>query len=138
MIHGFKEFITRGNAIDLAVGVIIGGAFATVVNALVTSFLNPLIGGLVGKPTFDHWGEFHLNDATVQPGAVLTALINFLLIALALYFFLVLPMNKWAQRRATGTQETAEISEEAKVLVEIRDLLAAGATADGQPETPRH
>jgi len=138
MIQGFKEFITRGNAIDLAVGVIIGGAFATVIDALVNSFLNPLIGGLVGKPNFDSWGEFSVNDATVQPGAILTALINFLLIALALYFFLVVPMNKLAERRTTGEEESPEVSAEAKVLVEIRDLLAADAAPSGSPEAPRH
>ena len=142
MIQGFKDFVSRGNAIDLAVGVIIGGAFATVVNALVNSVINPLIGGLVGRPDFTSWGEFSVGDALVQPGAVLTALINFLLIALALYFFLVLPMNKLAERRAAGTEQAAPpVSDEARLLVEIRDLLAlqGGAeTETTQHVTPKH
>lgn len=137
MIQGFKNFISRGNAIDLAVGVIIGGAFAMVVDALVDKVINPLIAGLVGKPDFDDLWAFPVGSATVQPGAILTALINFLLVALALYFFLVVPMNKLAERRSSGAAEDAPApSEEVQLLTEIRDLLAS--PAGGTEGVPRH
>ncbi|MFZ1381733.1 MAG: large conductance mechanosensitive channel protein MscL [Scrofimicrobium sp.] len=138
MIQGFKDFISRGNAIDLAVGVIIGGAFATVVDALVDKFINPLIGGLIGKPDFDSFLQFTIGDAVVQPGAILTALVNFLLIALALYFFLVVPMNKLAEHGGTAEEEEAEkVSDEVKLLSDIRDLLAKDASPQDTP-SPRH
>lgn len=127
MIQGFKDFITRGNAIDLAVGVIIGGAFSTVVTALVDKFINPLVGGIFGKPNFDNVLEFTVRGATVQPGAILTALVNFLLVALALYFFIVLPMNKLASLRKPAEEEPEAVSDETQLLTEIRDLLARDA-----------
>ncbi|WP_194949702.1 large conductance mechanosensitive channel protein MscL [Actinomyces trachealis] len=122
MLKGFKEFISRGNAIDLAVGVIIGAAFKTIVDALVEKVINPLIGGIFGKPNFDSVGAFQINGAEVMPGAILTAIINFLLIAFALYFFLVVPMNKLNSKKKE--EAPAEPSDEVKLLTEIRDSLA--------------
>lgn len=127
MIQGFKDFITRGNAIDLAVGVIIGGAFSSVVTALVDKFINPLIGAIFGKPNFDKVLEFHIGQAAIQPGAILTALVNFLLVAIALYFFIVLPMNKLASLRSPAEEEPVAVSDETQLLTEIRDLLAKDA-----------
>ncbi len=126
MIQGFKEFISRGNAIDLAVGVVIGAAFTAVVTAVVEKFINPLVGGLFGEPNFDAVGQFKINDAVVQPGAILTALVSFLLVAFAVYFMIVVPMNKLAERRASGQEEpeAEEISEDVQLLMEIRDLLS--------------
>ncbi|MBM9432480.1 large conductance mechanosensitive channel protein MscL [Flaviflexus equikiangi] len=124
MLQGFKEFISRGNAIDLAVGVVIGAAFSGVVTALVDKFINPLIGALFGEPNFDSVGAFKLNGATIQPGAILTALVSFLLVALALYLFIVMPMNKLAERRAAGIAEEPKApAEDIMLLTEIRDLL---------------
>lgn len=124
MLQGFKEFISRGNAIDLAVGVVIGAAFSGVVTALVDKFINPLIGALFGEPNFDSVGAFKLNGATIQPGAILTALVSFLLVALALYLFIVMPMNKLAERRAAGiADEPKAPAEDIMLLTEIRDLL---------------
>ncbi len=131
MIQGFKDFITRGNAIDLAVGVVIGAAFTSVVTALVQKVINPLIGGIFGQPNFDNVGQFNIGDATIQIGAVITALVNFLLVALALYLFIVYPMNRLAERRATGeeTVEADDLPEDTQLLTEIRDLLAANGTS---------
>lgn len=88
MIQGFKDFISRGNAIDLAVGVVIGAAFGEVITALVEDFLNPLIGALFGKPDFNSLFEFQIHllgdPAVVRPGVFLTALLNFLIVAAAL------------------------------------------------------
>lgn len=87
MIQGFKDFISRGNAIDLAVGVVIGAAFGEVITALVEDFLNPLIGALFGKPDFNSLFEFQIHllgdPAVVRPGVFLTALLNFLIVAAA-------------------------------------------------------
>lgn len=129
MLKGFKEFIARGNAVDLAVGVIIGAAFSAVVNAVVEQVLNPLIGALFGQPNFDNLLSFTIegfgDPAVVSFGAVLSALMNFLIVAAALYFFVVLPLNKLAASRAEedGDPEEVEMSTEAALLVEIRDAL---------------
>ena len=129
MFAGFKEFIARGNAVDLAVGVVIGAAFTEVVNAIVTKVLNPLIGGIFGKPNFDHLWVITLGSgedvAEVLPFSILTALVNFLLVAAALYFLVVLPMNKLAARRKVEETEPAAPAEDVRVLTEIRDLIAA-------------
>lgn len=126
MLKGFKEFISRGNAIDLAVGMVIGAAFTAVITALVKQVINPLIGGLFGEQNFDDVFQFTVGTATVQPGAVITALVNFLLVAFALYFFIVLPMNALAARRKKEeAAETPEVSEDVQLLSEIRDLLKA-------------
>jgi len=126
MLKGFKEFISRGNAIDLAVGMVIGTAFTAVVTALVKQVINPLIGSLFGEQNFDDVFQFTIGTATVQPGAVITALVNFLLVAFALYFFIVLPMNALAARRKKEEAvETPEVSEDVQLLSEIRDLLKA-------------
>ncbi|MDO5049337.1 MAG: large conductance mechanosensitive channel protein MscL [Actinomycetaceae bacterium] len=130
MINGFKEFISRGSAIDLAVGMIIGAAFTQIVTALTDNVLNPIIGGLFGQPRFDHVGEFTIqlagDPAVVQPGILINAIINFLLVAIALYFFIVMPMNKWAERTKKAEEETApEPNPEITLLQEIRDELKA-------------
>ena len=129
MIEGFKKFIMRGNGIELAVAVVIADAFSPIVNNLVGKVINPTIGGLFGKPNFNNIGEFHVGDATVQPGTVLTALIAFLLIAAAVYLALVFPMNKLNERMAKRkglNAEEAEVSDEVRLLTEIRDALGGG------------
>lgn len=134
MIQGFKDFISRGNAIDLAVGVVIGAAFTAVVTAVVQQVINPLIGGIFGKPDFDNvWTITLGHGARVLPGAVLTALVNFLLVALALYFLIVVPMNRLAQAgRAKAEEQAPEPtpSAEQELLTEIRDLLAQRAPGE--------
>ena len=130
MLKGFKEFITRGNVIELAVGVIIGGAFKDIVDSLVNNVINPLIGMIFGKPDFSNMLIFSFNGSSLKFGALLTAVINFLLISFALYFFLVLPMNALA-KRTKRAQDAApkEVSDEVKLLTEIRDALAKGDRA---------
>ena len=132
MIQGFKDFISRGNAIDLAVGVVIGAAFGEVITALVEDFLNPLIGALFGKPDFNSLFEFQIHllgdPAVVRPGVFLTSLLNFLIVAAALYFFVVVPINamnkkKDAMLELNKTEEEPEVSAEVQLLTEIRDSL---------------
>ncbi len=90
MIKGFRDFILRGNVMDLAVAVIIGVAFTAIITALTANIINPLLGAIVGKPNFDYMIG-HVNGGEIKYGTFLTAVINFLLIALVVYFFLVLP-----------------------------------------------
>ena len=124
MIKGFKDFIARGNAMDLAVGVIIAGAFSAIVTALNEQILMPLIGAIFGKPNFDQIWTIHLNGATILPGTLITALINFLIIAAALYFFVVVPMQKMTKKDEVE-EDAAVKTDETIVLEEIRDLLKA-------------
>ena len=90
MIKGFRDFILRGNVMDLAVAVIIGAAFTAIVTALTTNIINPLLGAVIGKPNFDYLVG-HLNGAEIKYGTFITAVINFLIIATVVYFFLVVP-----------------------------------------------
>jgi large conductance mechanosensitive channel len=101
MFSGFRKFIMRGNVIDLAVAVVLGAAFATVIAAFVKDMLTPLIAALVGKPDFSAF-SFSLNGAVFLYGDFLNALINFLLVSSAIYFFVVTPMNKWNEMRNRG------------------------------------
>ena len=132
MIQGFKEFISRGNVVDLAVGVIIGAAFSQIVTALVDGVINPLIGAIFGQPNFVDVLKFTIGTSEIKPGLVLTALVNFLLIAFAIYFCIVMPMNKLAERRQKKTEqneaEEPALTDEAKLLVEIRDLLSTNGS----------
>ncbi len=128
MIQGFKEFISKGNVIDLAVAVIIATAFTPIVDAI-TKVIMDVIGQLVGQPNFDTVLQFTLNGSDyIQPGTILTAIVNFLLVAGAVYFAIVVPMNKMNEMRKAkeepAEEEAPEPSDEAKLLVEIRDLLA--------------
>ncbi|MEB7503597.1 large conductance mechanosensitive channel protein MscL [Arthrobacter koreensis] len=127
MLKGFKDFIMKGNVLDLAVAVIIGAAFTTVVNALVESVLMPFISALVGSPNFDSFAVVTLNGNQIQFGVLLTAIVNFLLVAAAVYFVIVLPMNRMIERRNRRLGITPEQSADPQValLTEIRDVLAA-------------
>ena len=100
-MKGFRTFILRGNVVDLAVGVVMGVAFGTVVTALVKDFLTPLIAAIVGKPDFSALG-FEINGTKFPIGDFINALISFLLVAAAVYFFVVLPVNTLMARLKRG------------------------------------
>jgi large conductance mechanosensitive channel len=118
----FREFITRGNVIDLAVAVIIGLAFTAIINAIVSGLITPLIGMIVGNDFSDL--DFTINGSTFEYGEVINAVIQFLLIAAAVFFFIVKPINMLNERRRRGEEpEPEELSDEAALLTEIRDLL---------------
>ena len=95
MLEGFKKFIARGNMIDMAVGVVMGGAVTTVVNSIVNSVINPFIAMIFGKPNMDGLLAITFNGATVSFGAVLGTILNFLIIAVAVYFCILVPINKF-------------------------------------------
>ncbi|MDR1807854.1 MAG: large conductance mechanosensitive channel protein MscL [Propionibacteriaceae bacterium] len=124
MLKGFKDFITRGNVIDLAVGVIIGGLFNAIVTSLIDDIINPLIAALFGQPNFDGVLAFHLGDSEIRIGALITVIVNFLLTAAAIYVCIVLPINKLNERRKAAEEaKPEEPAADIKLLTEIRDLL---------------
>lgn len=128
MLKGFRDFILRGNVIELAVAVVIGTAFTAIVTAFSENIINPLIAS-IGSTEVECLG-FHIragNAATfVDFGAVITAAINFLIIAAIVYFVLVAPMNKLSEtlaKRKRVEEDETPASIEAELLTEIRDLL---------------
>jgi large conductance mechanosensitive channel len=104
MLKGFRDFILRGNVMDLAVAVIIGAAFTAIITALTTNIINPLLGAVIGKPNFDYLTA-HLHGGEIKYGTFITAVINFLLIASVVYFFLVLPTQYLLKRFNPPTAE---------------------------------
>ncbi|TDD66373.1 large conductance mechanosensitive channel protein MscL [Jiangella aurantiaca] len=125
MLKGFREFISRGNVVDLAVAVVIGTAFTAIVSAIVEGFINPLIAAVFGRPDLAAVGNFEINDAQFSIGVVLAAIFNFLCVAAAVYFFIVLPINKLREMRAKEpeAEEEAVPPEDILLLREIRDAL---------------
>lgn len=101
MLKGFKQFVLRGNVVDLAVAVVIGAAFGTVVAALVKDLLTPLIAAIVGKPDFSAI-QFTVHASQFLIGDFINALVSFVLVAAAIYFFVVAPMNMINERRRRG------------------------------------
>jgi len=124
VLKGFKEFIARGNAVELAIGIVIGSAFGAVINAIVDYLITPLIAAIFGKPNLDSVLTFEINHAQFSIGAILTALINFVLVAAAIYFFVVVPLNALQRRRRNEEVPADEKPEDVALLEEIRDLLA--------------
>jgi large conductance mechanosensitive channel len=126
MLKGFKDFLMRGNVVDLAVAVVIGAAFSAVVTAFVKGIITPLIAAIFGKPSLAAVGNFTLNGAAFTVGSVLDAILNFALVAAAVYFVIVVPMNHLAARRKAGVEpEPKAPAEDVLLLQEIRDLLRA-------------
>ncbi|HET8682103.1 MAG TPA: large conductance mechanosensitive channel protein MscL [Micromonosporaceae bacterium] len=125
MLKGFREFVMRGNVVDLAVGIVIGAAFASLVNQFVVSFIEPLIKLFTGGRAVS--GTVRLTDeVSVDWGAFVSSLITFLLTAFAIYFFVVVPVNRLNDLRRRGKEPPpAEVSDEVRLLTEIRDSLAA-------------
>ena len=134
MLKGFKDFLFRGNVVELAVAVVIGTAFTAVVTSFTESFLLPLIG-LIGGGGIDG-GTLVVNGQKFTFGAFANALITFVLTAAVVYFIVVLPLNKIAERRRRGEEPGPVEPTQVELLAEIRDLLRAQQGA-GPGETPR-
>ncbi|HET9058958.1 MAG TPA: large conductance mechanosensitive channel protein MscL [Acidimicrobiales bacterium] len=132
MLKGFKVFIMRGNVIDLAVAVVIGAAFNAVVSALVADIFTPFIAAIIGKPNFANL-TFTINHSHFLYGLFINALVSFLAVALAVYLFVVYPLNKLAERRARNKSVPAVVPPDVALLSEIRDLLAQQVAAGSQP-----
>ena len=129
MFQGFKEFITKGNVIDLAVAVVIGGAFTAIVNAVVSAIITPFVSlffnadatGKVGITIDGIYGQ----PVTFPVGELISAVISFLAVALVVYFVFVIPMNKYKERQAAKNPAVEEetLPTEQELLIEIRDAL---------------
>jgi large conductance mechanosensitive channel len=132
MLKGFKDFLLRGSVIDLAVAVVIGAAFGALVSAFVADLLTPLIAAIAGKPDFSTL-SLTLNHSTFRYGHFINSVLSFVLIAAAVYFAVVLPLQRLSERRRRGHGAAPEPPpakpEEVRLLAEIRDLL-------GRPRTP--
>ena len=130
-LQGFKDFIMRGNVIDLSVGIVIGAAFTALVGAFTKSFVEPLIRVFSGGGEFS--GTFKIMDVTFDFATFINALITFLMTAAVVYFLIVTPMNRLAERRKKGIEpEPKAPSEEVILLQEIRDALLAANPAPRQ------
>lgn len=101
MLKGFKEFISRGNVVDLAIAVVIGAAFGAVVASFVADLLTPLIAAIFGQQDFSRL-SFTVNGSRFMYGNFINAVVSFLLVAVAIYFIVVAPMNRWRERKAAG------------------------------------
>jgi large conductance mechanosensitive channel len=143
MLNGFKAFILRGNVIDLAVAVVIGAAFSGIVSAIVGQVLNPAIGALFDAETLAEAFPVYIptvsgGRATLYFGAVIAAVIQFLLVAVVVYFALVVPINyvkkRAFQKKEAGLPAVKEDTPptELELLSEIRDLLAKNAADSGK------
>jgi large conductance mechanosensitive channel len=110
LLSDFKQFVLRGNVVDLAVAVVIGTAFAAVVKALVTDLLTPIIALIFGKPSFENL-SFTINSSHFLYGDFINALITFVSIAAAVFFFVVAPINALMKRRAQEDPDTKECPE---------------------------
>ncbi|MGA3092090.1 MAG: large conductance mechanosensitive channel protein MscL [Terriglobales bacterium] len=132
MMSGFKQFVLRGNVVDMAVGVVVGGAFAAVVAALTKDLLTPFIAALVGKPDFSAI-RFTLHGSVFALGDFINALISFLLVAAVVYFFVIVPINaltaegsklmrKVFADHARGVEETLSGLDESEKEI-LRNLL---------------
>ena len=123
MIKGFKDFLLRGNIVDLAVAVVIGTAFTALVAAFTASFLQPLIGLIAGGGV--KGGTATVDGQVFTWGAFINALITFVLTAAVVYFVVVLPMKAIMERRQRGEEAGPVVPTQVELLVEIRDLLRA-------------
>jgi large conductance mechanosensitive channel len=126
MVQGFKDFIMRGNVVDLAVGIVIGAAFTGVVTGFTNGFIKPLIQ-LFGGDAANRKGTFSVHGAQFDYASFFNAIITFLITAAVLYFLVVFPLNALAERRRRGEEPPPKTpSEEVALLTEIRDALVRG------------
>lgn len=138
MLKGFKDFILRGNVIDLAVAVVIGGAFTAIVNSVVSTIITPLVSLFFKADAAGNFGpqltSIYGDTVTFPLGELISAIISFLAVAVVVYFVFVLPMNTFKAHvearkgtRAEAPEDEPAAATEAELLVEIRDLLAKNA-----------
>lgn len=123
MIKGFKEFIMRGNVVDLAVGIVIGAAFTSVVTSFVDDILMAVVGALVGEPNFNNL-VLNIGDGEVFYGRFITVLIAFLITAAAVYFAVVMPINALAERRKRGQEDDVEPTNDERMVALLEEIAA--------------
>ena len=133
MLDGFKKFILRGNVVDMAVGVVIGAAFATVVGAFTKDFLTPLIGAIVGKTGDFATFSFNIRGQGFNIGDLFNQLISFLLVAAAVYFFVVTPVNALLARMHRDEPAAAPITKKCPECMSDIPIEARRCAHCGQP-----
>lgn len=131
MLKGFKEFVMKGNVVDMAVGVVIGVAFGNVISALVADLITPLIGAFGGTPDFSGL-SFTINNSVFMLGNFLNALVSFLTISAVIYFAVILPMNKMTEKMKSGKTEdpTEKACPECLSLIPIKAKRCKFCTAN--------
>jgi large conductance mechanosensitive channel len=134
-VKGFRDFITRGNMIDLAVAVVIGTAFTAVVTAIVTDLITPLVAAIVGKPSFAKL-YFTIHKSQFLYGAFLNALLTFLIVAAVVYFLIVAPMAKITARFARKVEATTRDCPECLSSIPLAATRCMYCTTVVTPETP--
>jgi len=115
MLNGFKQFLMRGNVLDLAVGIVMGAAFTAIVNGLLSGIIEPLIAAIFGQPDITNVGNFTINGAYFSIGTFLQAILNFLMIGAGLYFLVITPLKKLQDRAAAAAKRGTGDAAEAKV-----------------------
>ncbi len=129
MIQGFKDFIMRGNVVDLAVGIVIGAAFTSVVTAFTNGFIKPLIQ-LLGGDSGVGAGAWHVGKVAFDYASFINSIITFLITAAVLYFLVVFPLNTLAERRRRGEEPPPKApAEDIVLLTQIRDALVRNQAA---------
>ena len=123
LLKEFKEFVSRGSLIDLAVAFVVGVAFAGLVNSFIDHLVNPIIGAIFGQPDFSSLSIDLWSDATLRYGAFLNEVISFVAVMAAIFFFIIKPYNAWRARQESGEEEPSAPSEDIALLMEIRDAL---------------
>jgi large conductance mechanosensitive channel len=149
-MKGFKEFILRGNVIDLAVAVVIGAAFTAIVNAIVNGVFNPAIGALFNAESLNDALDLEIpttdnGTAVIKFGVVIAAVIQFVLVAAVVYFALIIPINylkkvsfaKKKEEIAAGVEDPQKEPSEVELLIEIRNLLASGSPSSSAISDPK-
>ncbi|MEO6502311.1 MAG: large conductance mechanosensitive channel protein MscL [Jatrophihabitantaceae bacterium] len=143
MLKGFRDFVLRGNIVDLAIAVVIGTAFAKVVDTMVSSIITPILNALPGVSvnglSFAIRGGPLADKTTIDFSRIITSIIVFVLTAAVVYFVFVVPTTKIQQRRASGlTPEPEAVPEATLLLREIRDALGARPSDGTAGPTPAH
>ena len=140
MLREFKDFLLKGNLVEVAVALVLALALTAVVTSLVEDLITPLIAALFGQPDFSGL-TFEINDSVFSYGIVINAVIYFLAVAAVVFFLVVKPLNVLQERRRRGQEPPVEeLSDEAALLTEIRDLLrsqAVGAPRGANPGAPQ-
>ena len=134
MLKGFRDFISRGNVVELAVAVVVGAAFTALVSSLVEDLLTPIIAAIIGEPDFSDL-SFTINGSIFTYGNFINAVITFLSVAAAIYFFVVVPLGKLEERRRRGEDDTTKKCPECLSEIPVDARRCAFCTAELRPGT---
>ncbi|AYY15739.1 large conductance mechanosensitive channel protein MscL [Actinobacteria bacterium YIM 96077] len=122
MLKGFREFLSRGNVVDLAVAIVVGTAFTAVINSIVDGLINPLVAAVFGERDLTQVATFTINNAQFSLGLILDALFNFVIIAAAVYFLVIMPINKLRALKAREAEQEAAVAEPSEEVVLLREI----------------